>query len=747
MSTMKIKNLLEVSKQLDSKLVFAKFGELADHQRKLYSDYNEIDEPDEINRDWREFSATVVEHILSVAELTKSLFERIFDEIRRKDGEPSDDDFLRMTNITDFWLDLSIMSYLYTTIQKQGVLKQAPLKKKPKGYYRTKKYLDELTQIVFSKDEFFNKEARFTLFELLKLDQLRKRMILLEESEEKEEFLNDLLGEYDKGQAIFLLNIVRTRISEGVVSWWWKDVIAMHSTVEHGLFHLENMKESWSDTSSDFSMLAMDLYQQSFTRARLMSNAYLAQHFKRLGEEALRVGGLSVGSSYFKQAADMLIQTGEKSLIMLEKVDAWSKFSVYEQYVIYNITDKLSTVAAAYKSTIKHLEEENDGVIEIPLDEAIQNVNKSLSEGDITYLSSVALMFETVLVYIQESMPISSKKKRTEVLTFVNNRMKGLQDRLKTAAQNVATQWLRAVRTNPTDVDQLKSLIKNIELLQLAILIVPGDEKIKAALFHELEAIEYATDAIRLGQLANDEFGKNPVKELMIRAKAFHLVCDAIENCKDSFDSEIKDGIIDILDPVGLNSFLRGLIAEVQLRTSLLQYQFVNKIASIIENSALNKQGIVFPTYKYDIEQLKDFKESIDEIHIATSTIVKHQAPIQIKGQPVNWKYFNVVNANMEGLGPLIDVIILAIQGSQPPELVSKNNALTAWDEAKTLTFKVAETIGKAGGKDSEQIGQAIFSMAQAFSNIEANLRDNRKVEGFPIEFLLDILQRLIMGI
>ncbi|MHA2091973.1 MAG: hypothetical protein ACW98K_14060, partial [Candidatus Kariarchaeaceae archaeon] len=58
--------------ELDPRLIFTRFGKLARQREILYSDFIEIDEPDEISQTWIEFSKTVVDDLLSVVKLTKS---------------------------------------------------------------------------------------------------------------------------------------------------------------------------------------------------------------------------------------------------------------------------------------------------------------------------------------------------------------------------------------------------------------------------------------------------------------------------------------------------------------------------------------------------------------------------------------------------------------------------------------------------------------------------------------------------
>ena len=176
-----------VPTDLDKRLVFAKFNQLSVERNALYSDYIEIDEPDEIGSAWVNFANSVVNGLLQVVELTKSLFERLVDELRRSKDSTDPKSFDRIRNLTDFWLDLSVVSYLYTTLQKRGILGQPGTNKITRGYIDTKKSIDELIILAFqSGNDFFSRDARIILSEVLGLNQEKKRLDFFDEIQDEE---------------------------------------------------------------------------------------------------------------------------------------------------------------------------------------------------------------------------------------------------------------------------------------------------------------------------------------------------------------------------------------------------------------------------------------------------------------------------------------------------------------------------------------------------------------------------------
>ncbi|MFV2014184.1 MAG: hypothetical protein ACC656_02045, partial [Candidatus Heimdallarchaeota archaeon] len=284
-----------VPADLDNRLVFAKFNQLSVERNALYSDYIEIDEPDEIGIAWVNFANSVVNGLLQVVELTKSLFERLYDELRRSKDSPDPKALERIRNLTDFWLNLSVVSYLYTTLQKRGILGQPGTNKNTRGYIDTKKSIDELIILAFQTGhDFFSQDARITLSEVLALNQEKKRLDFFDEiqdEEMKERFM--LLGHYDQQQAGFLMSRVHKIMMQSAHTWWWRDAIGMHSAAEHAISHISCMMDNWKQSSSDMLEKGQVFYNVTFPVSKMSSDVALAQHFKRLAMAALYSRGTS----------------------------------------------------------------------------------------------------------------------------------------------------------------------------------------------------------------------------------------------------------------------------------------------------------------------------------------------------------------------------------------------------------------------------------------------------------------------
>jgi len=727
--------------ELNPNLVFAKFGELAKKRELLYIDFIEIDEPEEIGTTWVEFSGEVVQDLLEVVDLTKSLFERLIDEIRRSNQEPSKEELGRIKNLTSFWLDLSVISYLYATIEKRGVLDQKGKNAYSMGYVNTKKSLDELTLLAFQAgQEFFKLESRITLGEALSLNMEKKRLDFISDLGQSDDLRNEILGEYDKNQALFLMTRVFGRLLESSESWWFLDPIALHSASEHALSHIDSMRNHWSKCTSDLVEKANRYSQNQIPIATLSSKVALAQHYRRLAMSALESRANEIAANYFSQAAQLTSTLELENVTDLETIDIWDK-SIPDQHLIYTQMMHLATISADYQQIITLLETNEISKVKELLPNVLDKLSTLLAEGDLPYISSVAVAYETIFAYISEQIQQGGELKN--IIAFVKNRIKTVGARLHKASRQMVKNWMKVVRKDSSNITILEDLIANIDYPLMAILILPPQSEISSS--KELTSIQMVTEALAVSTKAEEEFGKNPVKEMLMRAKTFELSQKALTEISQVTDSMTVSEVKSILEPVGRNAFLRGLIAEIQLRTAVLQYHYVNRIAPIIENSALNSFGAGKPAL-HDKEELEIFIDSLKELQLATHEVRSHRSPINIGGAPLNWDYIDKLYFYSSGLLKILQAINHAIAAASTSKKEIED-AVTNWDAAKTLTFEAADIIVKEGSQEAEGISQQVYTLAQILYEYENKKRERREVNQFPVDGIVELVSTLLMGL
>lgn len=729
--------------KLDSRLVFDKFHQLSVRRNALYSDYIEIDEPDEIGTAWVTFGDSVVSGLLQVIELTKSLFERLVDEFRRSSELPEPETLAKVRNITDFWLDLSVVSYLYATIEKRGVLNQPGTNKNSRGYIDTKKSIDELIILAFqSGNEFFSPEARMTLSEVLALNQEKKRLDFFDEIQEdsmKERYL--LLGHYDQQQAGFLMSRVHGIVTKSANSWWWKDAIGMHSAAEHAISHINCMMENWKKSSSDMFEKAQVFHNITYPISKISSDVALAQHFKRLSMAALHSRGTSISAEYFDKAVKLTSSFGIDSLGMGEGLKIWGR-SIPEQNLIFTKMKTLATIASNYQSIIRYLNDGRSDEIKVLIPELLEDLSGIFSQGDVAYVSSVAVAYETVFAYILEQLEAKTDIKM--ILKFVEKRIGTIGERLHKASHQITVRWYKIASKNINDVKSLSEIVSEIELPLMALYILPPDNELVIPIASELRAVNIATEALKVGELADREFGQNPVKEMLMRSKIYQLALEAQSLLKFIELKETKKSIESILIPLSQTALLRGLIAEIQLRTAVLQYQFINSIAPILENSTLAKPEHS-AMMNIDNEILDNFNSSLEELSIAAIAIIDHKAPVKIGGQPLNWNYINKIQFYALGLVEIVNSVKEAIKAvSAKKDAVE--DAIESWSEAKDFAFKSADFVAQAKSQDSENLAQQVYSLAQIYSGFENSKRSRKDTGPFPVSGLVELINALVMG-
>ncbi len=736
--------------KLDPTLVFSRFGQLSTLRKNLYKDYESIDENEEIAKDWLDFSETIVDHLLFVIELTKSLYDRIVDELKRAPAKAEMGDLKRLQAITSFWLEIGLLSYSYATLGKTKLFKDYG-GKATVGYYKTRLSFDELLKLGFSQQASFTPDSLATLLDLLKQDQLRKHLGYFQEYPFSENDLGlnksrpSLLAEYDFNQAIFILKDVSIRLGDASTSWWWRDPIGMYGNLSHALMHLDKARENEDKITSDLKQKIISFYEDHYKSTQLVADAYLAFHYRTLAKHALIKKDIDSAIKYFEQASHLIRQHGTNRALFAQL--AWSNTSIVDELHTFEFAMVVAKASRTYTAIVNQLKE---GITE-NIEEMIKSVNQlivdTLKKGDVPLLSSMLLVYDNIYAYLMENLDDKQHIDTERFLKFLESRMELLEERLNQAFQQISTDWMSAVSTPSSESHELEHISKNLDILELAILLLPTSEKFKQEAQIQLNAIEEASEALLVGRKAEEEFGKNPVKELMIRAKTYFLITHAIMYTKNQNLEQLSDTIEKFLRPIAENALLRGLIAEIQLRTALLQYAFINKVAEIIDSSVIGSKTLLQGlNVKHDVSEMNEFKKSMQELLVTVETLIENKKPIKIKGSAVNWLYFQTLYANISGAIYFIDAITSAIKASDALQTKKFELAAQKWNEAKNLTFKAANEVAKGGSPESSQVSEQLFTIGTMFGEMEQSARDHiTSPKPFPEEILITALQALVM--
>lgn len=727
---------------IDERLIFSRFGSLTDKRDSLYFDFIEIDEKKEISDAWVKFSCNVVNDLLSVIDLTKSLYDRLVDGIQRAQKKPSMEELSRIKSLTEFWLDLTVMSYLYSTIEKRGLFGETGSKKVNQlGYIETKKSIDDLILLAFrAGNEFFTQNARITLGEVLFLSQEKRQLDLLDGLENGEELKIKSLGDYDQKQAHFLITKVRESLIESSNQWWWRDPIAMYSSSEHAIEHIKSMNLNWAQCTSDLITKGLAFTSTFYAPTQSFSNLSLAQHYYRLGIAALRKRATSNAADYFKQAVLLTNNIPFENIDLRQATEFW-RTSTQNQVLIFEQMSVLGQISADYERMIDALKNNNMELVKQFLTSNMEKLDVILSSGDVAYISSVAVTYETVFSFLNGQIKTDFKLKET--LEFIDSRMSTISERLHQATNQLSRTWIRIINKDPDNLDGLEEVVSNLAKPMLALFVLPPSNEKVIDTTNKILAITTATEALTIQQIADKEFGTNPVKEMLMRAKSYRLAQEAYSYVADIHDEEIIGLIKKLLKPMESSSLLRGLIAEIQLKSAVIQFKFINRIAPLIESSALANPE-ADRLQKIDEDELEGFEEEVELIHLAATTLVENQAPLTIRGMPLNWDIFVSVKLYTLALNQILKSVRHAINAIQS---TSKEDSIEHWGEAKDLSQKTSDIMSQGRRKETKALAEQTFSLTQLYRNFENSVRDRKKIDQFPVEGIVSLIQELVMGI
>jgi uncharacterized protein Yka (UPF0111/DUF47 family) len=326
----------------------------------------------------------------------------------------------------------------------------------------------------------------------------------------------------------------------------------------------------------------------------------------------------------------------------------------------------------------------------------------------------------------------------------VEKSISSVANRLHKATDQYIRNWKRVLKKGNENLDALEEIVKDIEYPLMALLILPPNQEDVIHSVLELFAIGDATESIRLSIKAEKVFGKNPVKEMLIRAKSYQHSTQAIktlENNKEK-DQEMTFIVDKVLKPLQFSSLLRGLIAEIQLRSAVLQYEFVNSIGSLLGNSGmLQKSGNVG---ELDTDKIQEFQNSVQELKLAGDAIMANQEQFKIYSDTVNWALIENLVAFSNGLHLIIDVVKESSKALRSSDV---DDMIDAWDNAKNLAYKASESISKAQSPQSEKLSTQVYSLAQLLGTFENKARSRSEIDDFPVLGIIELLQTLVMGI
>ncbi len=734
----------DLLKMLDERLVFHRFAQIPIKRDNLYADFIEIDEPDEISRAWVEFSGKIVDDLLLAIKLTKSYYERIVDEIRRSPETATKEKLNQIKDLTGFWLDLSIMSYLYSTIERRGVLNHKGIGIYNRGYIDTKKSFDELIILAYqSGDDFFNLSSRIVLGESLYLARQKNQLDLLDIADRSSSEKYELLGDYNLKQALFLFTRVRSSLVNSSNTFWFNDPIASNSLSEHALTHINEMLDNWKNCSADLVERGNQFKQGNYAFAKSFAELSLAQHYKRLAIAALIKNNNIMASDYFNQAFQL---TQGMTLLDIDiKIinELWGQ-AVTTQNLIYNQMSRLCIVANDYDKAIELMKEEKKDELKELVDKTEETLNNILQLGDLAYISSVAVAYEGIFSFIQDQLELETPM--SKIIEFVEKRVKTLADRLHKASHQITTDWLRVLVKDKNNTDALLDIIEYLELPLMSLFLLPTGNDITPSATSELLAIKNVTRSIITDLNANKEFTINPVKEMLMRAKSFRLAQQAVDYLSSVPDEDTINLIKEILKPLQTDTMIRGLLAELQLRTAVLQYQFINHIAPILESSGLlhdnNEDNQTSPM---DESKMVEFIKDLEILKISAETLMKLKKPIElIDGRPLNW---DVIKNTMNYSNALIMILDVLKKSANAMKASDWDDRIDFWDQAKDAAFKASEIIGQAQTQEAGQLAAQVYQFAQVLANYENMSRNRNKVKDFPIRGALELVHTLVMTI
>ncbi len=758
---------MKVVEEIGEKSTFERFVAMVAQRDQLYDDFIEIDELNEIGTHWITFSKECVQSLTSILALTETLSKRFKKEYLVLDpsipAEMEQKIILgeKLQKQVELLFQGSLLLYVYSSIRNKGVFGVKTTDYSSEGYIRSKDILDDITALFIEETDYSLARIRPLLGPLVKLEQKKRLIPYLTkekakvESEELPEEVRKELGNYDQMQGIFLIEQLVPFIEDISKVWWWEDPISLYYVASHALEHFESAITHWGNQAGELAIQSIVIDEMLKPKVNIQQNDSLSEHYYRIAVVALKKADYESAYSYLAKGAEL----HKKSIKLLEAFpsfrDKARKIHFAEEealrLTLLSKATKLTLIYNKLSASIISGEE----VTAKEIKKLIKLAEETLEYSKIPYLGSIPIIFEVIGQYLLTELKAGTPSKKT--IKETDKRLKRVEALLDNASKaqirslellddsNVTGSELRTV---------MRRIIEQTQILAEAAIVLPEGLKNRLNIYSRSKAVVHYCETEILITYTYNLFTTNPVLDLMLIAKAMYTVNKSVVHSGEAsvdgietFCSYVKELQAELL--------LKGNLVEMSILTNILDYHYATIMPVLDTIVERNKVWIergeldeLIPSLESDIEKLESFMMLLDRIGDNVETIQTHRnEELEIDDQKVNWPVIDRRKEMLAGTKKYLSAIILGLKGYFSWLAKKKIDAAEWYDKGQAVAYEASEEFAKIKDKLDDDIAglpEIIFNFGQFLGSSYSKVRDNLKLDDYPMEDALGIFQLLM---
>ncbi|MHA1911868.1 MAG: hypothetical protein ACTSYA_09250 [Candidatus Kariarchaeaceae archaeon] len=761
---------MKVVEEIGEKSTFERFVGMVAQRDHLYDDFIGIDELDEIGTHWITFSKECVQSLTSMLALTETLSKRfnkeylVLDPAVPAEMEQKANLGEKLQKQVELLFQGSLLLYVYSSIRNKGVFGVKTPDYSSEGYIRSKEILDDITDLFIQETGYSLAGIRSLMSHLVKLEQkkrlipyLKKEKVKVESAELPEEVRIEL-GNYDRMQGIFLMEQLVPFMGDISKKWWWEDPISLYYVASHALEHFESAITHWEKQAGELAIQSIVIDEMLKPKVEIQKNDSLSEHYYRIAMVALEKADFESAYSYLSQGAEL----HEKSIKLLEAFPSFKEKArkihfAKEKALRLTLLSKTTKLTLIYNKLCASITS-GEEITAKDITKLTKLAEETLEYSKIPYIGSIPIVFEVIGQYLSTELKAGKLSRKT--IKETDKRLKRVEVLLDNASKaeirsiellddsNVKGSELRTV---------MRRIIEQTQILAEAVIVLPKGLKNRLNIYSRSKAVIHYCETEILITYTYNLFSINPVLDLMLIAKAMYTVNKSVvytgEASVDGIESFCK-----YVKELQAELLLKGNLVEMSILTNILDYHYaaiMPILDSIVER---NKMWIergeleeLIPSVESDVEKLESFLMLLDRIGENVETIQQYRdEELVIDEQKVNWPIIDRRKEMLNGTKKYITAIILGLKGYFSWIAKKKTDAAELFDKAQKEAYEASEEFAKIKDKlDGEISGlpEIVFNFGQFLGSSYSKVRDNLKLDDYPMEDALGIFQLIVDNI
>ncbi len=763
---------------------FNQFVEMEMERDSLYFSFLDLDEPKEISESWITFAESCAKNLSSINSFASMAYERISDvnsTMKRTDDSTNPlplhsllygDMDKQMLALSQFQLQLGVLSYLYSQVRNRGVFDHVPDDKQYLYYILSKESLDLILYRILNRELVDVQEKKRGLTPVPRVSELLSILTPLLQLEHRKRLIPNLLnlpdsktdteiiakvGDYDKLQGITLLTHITNIAKRASDEYWWEDPISAISILDHAEEHFTNVVKLWAPFPGRLSIEAAIIQFSFLPLVKSQSILALSDHYVLLAKNAFVAGDIKHSTSYLDTA-----------LLKFDEIDTvLSSIQNRETQQFHEIAKRkkkevevkaiMSKISRLYNQILTNLSSNESEKALKCCTEIATLISKLDETGFQPYVYGVSVSFSSANLVIKDIL--SKDSSDFNVLEYLVAQFDYPLRAMATALNSINLSSIRIDDENPhKSMAMLLQIDATLEHLETAIELLPEFLENKKIQKHRVYAMRHYIKSFIYEAKIYFSADNNLILDLMLRAKA-HYFAKRANNSIDELkanDNESIKSLKNIINERVLDTKVTGMLTESNLLVLGLQTSYsktvreaFSELIEFYKNANKTDEKFVLDAITKRFEGISDFNELLELILIDTQELQALKRKVALKGREINWDYVSRRSVFIPCAKLMFEVVHSIILGEAYYKFGKYSKAETSYNNARSKLNSVSDQLSSISQflEDQKDIPQLVYTISLVCQENVVGIRERRKKDNVPFKEVIGVLDYLTLFI